>query len=298
MARFRRDDDDDDDDDEKPRKKSRRPADDDEDDEPVRPTAKKKPAKPIDDDDEYDDDTPPPKNKPVVKAAPKKRVDDIDDEDDDPPPKKKPAAKKPIVDDDDEDDTPRKKKKPVAKEDDDDDDAPRKSKFNGKGKGKKGGLPKPLLIGGALALLFLICGGAALGSYFMFFNDSPKAAFEDYIAAVEKDDAGRMWDRMDKQSQDEMAKNMELVSKFGPNKDKYKEKKGKELFVAVVADATNNGMRPFDKGEKPIVESYTTDGSIGSVSIKTANGTKMTIPCVKEDGRWRLQFSKFKPSKL
>ncbi len=254
MARSRRDDDDDDD--VKPVKKTRRPVDN-EDDEDVKPKAKKKPVQPIDDDEDDDeDDAPPPKKKPVVKAATKRVADEDEDEDDD------------------EDDTPKKN-----------------SKY--KPKGKIGGLPKPLLIGGAIALLFLLCGGGALGAYFLFFNDSPKAAFEDFVNAAEKKDGAGMWERIDKKSQDDLSGLMEFA-KMGPDGAKYKDKKGKELFVAVVADAKDKPEKGLFGGfnkDKPKVESYTTDGKSGSVVIKTADGKTETVPCVKEEGKWRVSFT-------
>jgi hypothetical protein len=278
MARSRRDDDDDEDD-EKPRKKSRRPADDDEDDEPVRPAAKKKPAKPIDDDDEDDEDTPPPRKKPVVKVAPKKRVaDDDDDEDDDAPRRKKKVVAK---DDGDED------------EEDDDDDSP-KSKYKGKGKGKKkGGISKPLLIGGILGAIFVLC-GCGVGGYFAFLGgDSPKSAF----VAFQKDAGDSKWDgvweRMDKASQDDLAKD--------PMK-KFPGKSGKDLFIAKINDPMMGDLMKFLflSIAAGTVESVDQTGDSATVKVKLdvmkgpfgGMGTAETKPfkMTKEGGKWKVNM--------
>ena len=101
---------------------------------------------------------------------------------------------------------------------------------------------------------------------------------------------------MDKKSQDEMSGFMELL-KMGTDGAKYKDKKGKDLFVAVVADSKDKPDRgqfgSFGK-EKPKVESYSvsSDGKSGSVVIKKADGKTETLPCVKEDGKWRLSMNR------
>ncbi len=258
MARSRRDDDEDD----TPRKKPRRPVDDDDDDdEPIRPAAKKKPAKPLDDD-EDEDDAPPPKKRPAVKASARKAVED-DDEDDA---------------DEDDDDTPRKK-----------------PKFKSK---KKGGLPKPLLIGGVIAALLLFCGCGGLGIFYVVpkLTDSPKAAVEDFVSAAEKGDGGRMWDRMDNKTQANLTSLLESSAKFSPDAGKYKDKKGRDLFIAMTADKKgfmqDGKMSPFGTSGKPTVESYTTSGDTGSVVVRMTDGKTQTVQCVKEDGRWRLQSSR------
>ena len=86
------------------------------------------------------------------------------------------------------------------------------------------------------------------------------------------------------------------AAKMGPDGAKYKDKKGKELFVAVVADSKDNPeKRLFGVvgKEKPKVESSTVDadGKSGSVVIKTADGKTETVPCVKEDGKWRVSIT-------
>jgi hypothetical protein len=144
-------------------------------------------------------------------------------------------------------------------------------------------------------LLLFLCGGGAIGGYFLFFNDSPKVAFEDFVNAAEKKDGAKMWDRMDKKSQDEMGKFMELA-KMGSEGAKYKDKSGKELFVAVVADSKDKpdkGMFGSINKDKPVVDSYSvaSDGKSGSVIFKTADGKTETMPCVKEDGRWRVSLT-------
>jgi len=219
----------------------------------------------------------------MIKAAPKKVVDDDDEEDEDdaPPPKKKPAAKKKVVDEDDDDDD--------ENEDDEDDTPKKKSKY--KSKGQKGGSKKLLLIGGAAALLFFLCGGGAIGAYFLFFNDSPKAAFEDFAAAAEKPDGSRMWDRLDKRSQEEAVKSMESMQQFGD--PKHKDKRGRELFIAIVDDSKDSKGKNFTNRiirDKSTVITSTSSGSSGSVTVKTLDGSILNVPCTKEDGRWRLQL--------
>lgn len=87
---------------------------------------------------------------------------------------------------------------------------------------------------------------------------------------------------------------MSLESKKNtPDGAKFRDKKGRDLFVAVVADTkaqNKDAMTPFGKG-KPTIESYTSGGNSASVIVKHADGKVSTIPCIREDGKWKLQVS-------
>ena len=204
--------------------------------------------------------------------------DEADEVEIPPPPPKKPAVKARLV----EDEAPRKTKKKKSK------------------KKPEADKKKLLIIGGAIAGVLLTFGCISLVAYFVFFNggprtaaDSPKIAYLDYVSAMKAQDGERIWERMDRDTQDGTLKEYEAIAKSEPDPEKYKGKTGKALFIAMLAaDNKQTNIRQIDSSLMPVVLSQTIDGTVGTVTLKMPSGPNVTIHCIQEDGRWKLQLSR------
>lgn len=242
-----------------------------------------------DDDDEDDDDRPRKKSR--------SRRDEEEDDEDDTPRRKKRASR----DDDEDDDQPVRKKSRARDDeeddDDDEDDRPRKKRNAGKRSKKASGGSGPLLlILGLVGGVVLLLGGGGVAAFFLFFNDTPEKAFDDLKDAVLKKDYGRMYDRMDRDAQQDMVKSAEFMVQFDKSLAAHSGKKGKELYIAVNKEMESKvaGQGGFsDKMREDIknskVEKVVVDGDTATLTIKTGDGRTDTGKMVKQDGRWRVK---------
>lgn len=254
MARSRRRDDDDDDDDDRPRKKTRSSRDDD------------------DEDDEDEDEAP---------RRKKRAVRDNDDEDDRPA-RKKSRARDDDEDEDDEDD-----------DDEDEEERPRKKKKRGTRKSKKkaGSSGPMLLILGLVGGLVLLVGGG-IGVWLLFFNENPKSAFEDFQNSWVTKNYGGVYDRIDTDSQKGLTGWFELA-KLDPKMAAHKDKKGRELFIAVMEEGEKNNAQngkqdsTFDRWKKKwTVDSVeNTSDTAATLTIRNSDGKTEKVKMVKQDGK-------------
>jgi hypothetical protein len=190
-------------------------------------------------------------------------------------------------------------KKPAVKARLVEDEAPRKKKKKSKQK-PEADKKKLLIIGGAIAGVLLTFGCISLVAYFVFFNggartaaDSPKIAYLDYISALKAEDAERAWERMDQETQNLLVEEYEQLAKKEPNVEKYKGKTGKALYLAVMAaNYKPPSGQTIDPSLMPVVLSQTIDGTVGSVTLKMYQAPNITIPCIQENGRWKLQLQR------
>jgi hypothetical protein len=229
---------------------------------------------------------------------PRSRRDDDDDDDDDRPRRKTRRDRDDDDDEDDDDRPPRKRSRAVADDDDgeDEDDRPRKRKAVKGAKKKAGGAPLLLILGLAGGLFLLLAGGG-VAAWLLFFNDTPERAFADFKDAVLKRDYGRMYDRMDRDGQQEMEKQAEFWVKFDQSMSAHSGKKGRELVVAVHKEMENKRSGPGpnmpDKMKEEIqsttVEKVEVSGDTATLTLKTSNGRTETGKMVKQDGRWRVK---------
>lgn len=154
---------------------------------------------------------------------------------------------------------------------------------------------RPAELIGFVALMLVLFGVGFYCIYSLYLSDSPEAAFNDFVSAAEKNDGARMWDRMDRKTQEGLSKTM-LSMKGRPEGSKYLGKNDRDMFAAITTDDAKDGkgnaflMRLG--ADKPTVESSSSSGDSGSVVFKLADGHTQTTRCIKEDGRWRLQLSR------
>ena len=146
---------------------------------------------------------------------------------------------------------------------------------------------------GFVALMLVLVGVGFYCIYSLYLSDSPEAAFNDFVSAAEKNDGARMWDRMDRKTQDGLSKTM-LKMKGGPDSSKYQGKNDRDMFAAFTSDDAKDGKGNLAfkllGWHKSTVESSSSSGDSGSVAVKLADGKTQTVQCIKEDGRWRLQL--------
>ena len=232
-------------------------------------------------------------------ARSRRRDDDDDDDDDDRPVKKSRSRRDDDDDDDDDDDEderPTRKKNTRSRRDDDDDedDDPRRRLKQKKAK-KKGGSPAQLfIILGVVGGLLLLGGGVVVALVFLM--ETPERAFEDLKDAHLKKDYGRVYDRMDKETQQDFEKSAQLLIQFDKSLAVHNGKKGRELFVAFTAEMEKRGgveTKATDKFREEIkntkVESVVVNGDTATLTIKGGNGRTETITMVKQDGTWRMK---------
>jgi predicted Zn finger-like uncharacterized protein len=116
-----------------------------------------------------------------------------DDDDDDDRPKRKASKRGRDDDDDDDNDRSRKRKRTYHDDDDDDDDRPRKrspKRASGGGAGKV-----LLIVGGVVALVILVCGGAIYGVYKVAADaaDEAEAQQQQWQNAMNNGGPGNPW---------------------------------------------------------------------------------------------------------
>jgi hypothetical protein len=226
-----------------------------------------------------------------------RRRDDDDDDDDDRPVKKNRSRRDDDDDDDedeDEDERPSKKKSRSRRDDDDDDDdededeRPRK-KLKKKAR-RKAGPPVALFlgIGGGAVVLLLVAGIAA---FFLFFNETPTNAFNDFQNAIQAKNYGRMYDRLDTDGQKFLDGMSELSVKMDPNMAAHKDKKGREAFIAMAQEGDRKGTNKMNEQfKRATVETVKADGDFATLTIKTSEGKTETVKMRKQNGTWRIGF--------
>lgn len=273
MARSRRDRDDDDDDDRPSRRRSSRD-DDDDDDRPAKKKASRR--------DEDDEDERPAKKKPVSRSR------DDDDEEEERPAKKKPVSR--ARDEDDDEERPAKKKAKSRRDDDDDDDDRPKKRRRVVDTRKSGG-PMLLILAGVGGVVVL--GVVGLLLFLFVFNENPKSAFEDAQNAVENKDAGRLYDRLDTDTQKLIVSSVQMQVKMDPTLSAHANKTGRELFVAVAEEQKKKEKNsPFEQTvfKKAKVESVEESGDTATLTVRNTSGEISKVKMVKQEGRWRISL--------
>lgn len=224
-----------------------------------------------------------------------RRRDDDDDDDDTPRRKKSRSRDDDDDEDEDEDDAPRRKKSRRDDDDDDDDDPRRRLRTPKRSKKSSGGGGPLLLILGLVGGFVLLAGGG-VAVWLIFFNETPKSAYEDFQNSLVAKNYGHAYDRFDPDAQRGISGLLELT-KFDPKMAAHRGKSGRDLFIAVGEEGDKNNAQSgkqdgmFDRWKKKsTVESVSQTGDTATLTVKSSEGKVETVYLKKIEGKWRISL--------
>lgn len=170
----------------------------------------------------------------------------------------------------------------------DDDRPPRK---------KGGGVLLVVLLGGGVLLLTAV----GLTIWLIFFlkpaaappsTETPQRAFDEFQDGAISRDYGKVYDRMDHETQ--MAVDGEMaLAKNAPEMAPHKDKKGRDLFVAGMEESQKkgpNGGFSMDASKRMRVEKVEENGDEATLTVRRADGEMTTWEMVKQEGTWRIRW--------
>jgi hypothetical protein len=137
--------------------------------------------------------------------------------------------------------------------------------------------------------LFLatICGLIAY-DYYLWETD-PMEAYNKISTAANAKDWGTVFDRIDKEGQDEMIASMGWEKKEKDKATLLKDKSGRELFIAVMGYPNHHATARLFQGKAE--EVVRLDGRIAEIKVTFPNGYVGVVPMIKQGSTWRINIA-------